>query len=92
MNNFWDLMYSMVIIVNIIVYLEVTMKVGLKCSYNNYKNGNHVRQGTNLLWWEFCNIQVYQIMTLHTINIYNAICQLHIYETEKKILKIGIDC
>lgn len=36
----------------------------------------------NLLWWSFCNIHKYQIITLYTWNWYNVICPLYLYFTK----------
>ena len=48
---------------------------------NKNKSGNCVRwrkRQLTLLWQSFCNIYVYQIMTLYTLNLHNVICQLHL--------------
>ena len=31
--------------------------------------------------WSFCNIYIYQIIMLYTLNIYSVICQLHLNKT-----------
>ena len=41
-------------------------------------------EGTNLIVIIICNINTYQIITLYTLNLHNAICQLYLHKGGKK--------
>ena len=80
MIRFRDLRHTVETRVSSVVCLRVAVSAELWCTHRN-NNKMYVRWrlcGLTVLWQTFHNIYVYQITTLHTLNLHNVmsiICQ-----------------
>ena len=83
-------MYSTVTTDHCTADFKAAKRVHLKCSHHHHdhrKDDNDVRWrmcSLTLLWWALCNIQVCQIITLYTLNLYNITCQSYFNKAGKK--------